>query len=36
MYGVDIKKKLGTRPSSGSGKTEKKWVSALILYSKLS
>ena len=24
MYGVDIKKKLGTRPSSGSGKTEKK------------
>jgi len=24
MYGVDIKKKLGTKPSSGSGKTGKK------------
>ncbi len=24
MYGVDIKKKLGTRPSYGSGKTENK------------
>jgi transposase-like protein len=24
MYGIDIKKKLGTKPSSGSGKTGKK------------